>query len=113
MQIILDVKSASELWALLQYLRSLSTVKIILPPKGGTPKSGTDGAVPEKANGHAENHLRLVAELEESNLVAVADDHKKEWDFNRFYGAAKTGLTLEQIDAKLNELRSGWELDTY
>jgi hypothetical protein len=31
----------------------------------------------------------------------------------RFYGSAKTGLTMEEVDAGLNELRTEWERDTF
>ena len=31
--------------------------------------------------------------------------------FDRFYGSTKSGMTIEQIDNQLNELRNEWERD--
>lgn len=31
--------------------------------------------------------------------------------FDKFYGSVKSGMTLEQIDQHLNELRKEWERD--
>lgn len=33
--------------------------------------------------------------------------------FNRFYGSLKTGSTPDEIDQKLNALRTEWERDTF
>jgi len=110
MQIILDVQSPSELWSLLEYLRSLQTVKIILSPKNGTSKISPQD--PQVAVPNMET-IQLIAQKEEGDIIPVPPDRKPHWDFNRFYGAAKTGMSIEQIDAKLNELRSEWERDTY
>jgi hypothetical protein len=31
--------------------------------------------------------------------------------FARFYGAAKTGLSIEELDQKINKIRNEWERD--
>lgn len=104
MQILLEVKSPSELWALLEYLRSLKDVNIILPPKNGAEKEeeGVPGPGPS---------LKLIAALQERDIAAVRPAQVQKWDFSRFYGAAKTGMAPEQMDERLDQLRSEWERD--
>ncbi len=118
MQILLDVKSPSDLWALLEYLRSLQAVKIILPPKNGASKAAaieneTPSPGQDETRAFDTTSIQLIAEMAESDLVFTPPHRKQDWDFNRFYGAAKSGMTIEEIDIKLKELRNEWERDTY
>ena len=63
----------------------------------------------EPANTYsAAAHVRYLSESEEGDVAYVAEHQRQPWDFNRFYGAARIGLT---IDAQLNEMRQEWERD--
>ncbi len=46
----------------------------------------------------------ISEEITESNSLAPSR-------FARFYGAAKTGLSTEELDQKINAIRSEWEKD--
>ncbi len=59
--------------------------------------------------------LELLRSLDFVEKVRIADDsdisqvNEPTSFFNRFYGSAKTGMTKEEIDARLNEIRQEWE----
>ena len=56
--------------------------------------------------------LHSQSESEEGALFYVPKNKKQTWDFTRFHGAAKKTMTMDEIDARLNELRQEWERDT-
>lgn len=81
MQLTLEVQSPNELQLILQYIRLLPTVKVLSEPK-------------------------KQAQIAENN-----PDEKPKKDFMQYYGTLNTGLTLDEIDEKINQMRSEWDRD--
>lgn len=58
--------------------------------------------------------LELVRSLDFVEKVQVANEPDNQASanlFTQFYGSAKTGMTLEEIDVELNQIRNEWERD--
>jgi hypothetical protein len=71
----------------------------------------------ELLNDHA---LNLLYELEQMSIirflktdkeVTPASSPNEKSRFARFYGAAKTGLSNEALEQKINAIRNEWERD--
>jgi hypothetical protein len=55
--------------------------------------------------------LNFVKKIEVISEDITTPEQPTKSRFNRFYGAAKTGLTSEQLEEKINEMRDEWERD--
>lgn len=82
MHLTLEVKSQQELQLILKYLQLLPGVKVVAEPK---------------------NQSEAQSE--------AADGGKAKKDFSKYWGSIQTGLTVEDIDSKLNEIRGEWDRD--
>ncbi len=82
MHLTLEVKSQQELQLILKYLQLLPGVKVIAEPK---------------------NQSEAFSE--------TPDLQKTKRDFSKYWGSIQTGLAVEDIDSKLNEIRREWDRD--
>ena len=57
-------------------------------------------------------HLRHLAEERGGDTTYVPHHKSQKWDFNKFYGSAKSEMTFDEIEQKLNEHRQEWNRDT-
>lgn len=53
--------------------------------------------------------LDFVEKVQVTNEPKASDAQAPVNLFTRFYGSAKTGMTIEEIDTQLEEMRSEWE----
>lgn len=118
MKLVIEVENSNEIQALLHYIGSLSTAKVVTPiqaesyPPNKEKVRTLEDFWEEPASAYtAAAHVRYLSESEEGDVAYVAENQRQKWDFNRFYGAAKTGLTMDEIDTQLNEMRQEWERD--
>ncbi len=81
MQLTLEIDSPNELQLILQYLRFMPSVRVREEPK-----------------------IEVFA-------MPVATPEKPKTDFSQYWGCLQTGLTLDEIDQKLNEMREEWTRD--
>lgn len=82
MQITLDIKQSSDLQILLPLFKRLGI------SVHQTLKSTRTGLIPD-----------------ESENIKGIQNSKIPWDFNLFYGSVDMGLSLEEIDKELKQLR--------
>jgi len=82
MQLTLEVKSQHELQLILQYLQLLPGVRVLTAPNIKSEPNHT--AVPEQ---------------------------KPKKDFSKYWGSIQTGLTIDEIDSSLQQMRSEWDRD--
>jgi|GEM_PF-6107027 hypothetical protein len=109
-----ELKNPNDLWALMESLRSFdATVKVaneataVQPqslPTEKKPLGDFIGSIPTLDSDAFDQYRQ-----EEGDVAYVPVSSQQTWDFDRFYGAAKTGMTIEEIDTQIQELRQEWE----
>lgn len=55
--------------------------------------------------------LDFVEKVQVTPEPAILEKQESVSFFKRFYGSAKTGLTMDEIDAQIEEMRKEWDCD--
>ncbi len=55
--------------------------------------------------------LRSLDFVEKVQVASEANVSQPANIFDRYYGSAKTGMSMDEIDAQLDEMRREWERD--
>jgi len=82
MQLTLEVQSQQELQLILQYLRLLPSVRVLAEPK-----------------------------IKSGSAHDVIPEQKPKKDFSKYWGIIQTGLSTDEIDHRIQQMRSEWERD--
>lgn len=82
MQLTLEVQSQQDLQLILQYLRLLPGVRVLAEP------NSKPGSMP-----------------------VIIPGQKPKKDFSKYWGSIQTGLSMDEIDHKIQQMRSEWDRD--
>lgn len=55
--------------------------------------------------------LDFVEKVQVTDEPAIQENPRQISFFKRFYGSARTGQTVEEIDAQIEEMRKEWDRD--